>query len=1795
MESKMSRWILRWSGRAFRAMGILACLLPIERLEAAYSANITAIPFTGEDYILDADEDNGSALYQRDRMGLRAEVFYTRGVSDPTTVNMRLAIRLLDGGGTAVGQDNGAGGSTLTTYVNFTLEYGTMTAFNQARSFSVKPAGALSLDQLYQVEVTVQRETSPGSGSYVTMDTDVSAYRRIWHFTGKQALGGQRNVKARIRQIDFDKLYAVQTGASERERAFVALAEVEVRRYDAWTEAVPLVNNVDFRFRGILRDNSPDGVGQPGTEIALEAPATWVGAVVIPQHEREPDFNLPVPAVEIVDMEVLLTPLDQLASASEEFAVFGDLEHIEVGGSGVYVTDQSGFPGFYRVLQHFNGDLLAPGTGATLLMQALAGNPGSVSAGANFLNATISLSAASLKLNPNYTLRPAIEGANPKWTVDVRLFDDGRAELQSGVAWLEVPEDQVVIGGGNNLRFERANMVFGTSGITADVSLLLPHGMGVRSSGGNSSGFLSGRVTRVGHPIVPGFLLPTGPVVFEPEFGHFVISEETKPFTVQATNLTWSIVAGDLIPGPVPAGQPRIRYVRDAEVQALNAAPLSPGERITRSNEAYYRLLDGAAPVDPVFRAAADGSALFTGTVGIQAGFFRSHFPYDVRLEWTAAGTIAFVDDLPSPGGSQLNSPLAFALAYARDCAGFSDCGLIGEATVSLSPDAPAFAFSADGGLMLPVNVTAGGNLQIGYIDALTPDPGSPVFAHRTNSFASGSLLTAGHFSSGQTATLTNPAALLHSGFDPAAPQTAERPESVAYATGAADYPGLNLRVADQAGAVQSVSVLGGLQSPAYALGPRSKYYVRKAGVSGIHDPSANPFPDPVVIYGYTFEFSQFALSFESSEVRESRTIGSLYIPDPAVPAAGFTVDFDPLLFSCVGALTHLELAGGPFDHTLNYWNADIRGLAAAFEPAAGEVCDPSSSFFTLGAEGHISNFSQPLLGTLVFAPDGDLVPGSDPQAPAGRDSRFAVPATLRFAGAGGETYTLMPLHGAYLNRHAEADGDFDDTAQGFMNLAGLLDVAFFRDLEVHIQTGARKENTTDVLHLIGGWSESGDTYFNAATFDLANRAHPPAAGIADYRALADPQWRVRARQEWLDVVNFDYALDWQSAARVFIGSEPVRNDLMVLSTEHRLVRLSSEVAEIDFGSGLDVTVPSINLSGLAQSTPLYAALHQVADTVTDSLLEGLDASDRLLNDLVDQFFDDIFAATVDPFTEGMAAAIADGAESIQDQADLDQLLDNGFDAIEGAFKSSSGFAEDVAAGVAGELNTMRGAIDAVAGPTGYFQNNGTAANPRYNVGQAVVVGVVEATDPPLAAAVTASVGAAALDEITGDALAERAATIEQVKDNMLAIDGAIDILLTDGGLEAEIVQLFTGNPGSIDDFLAAARARVDAALDPDTIGQWAGDSLNELLRDAIRDQFNASPLIADFNAILRGYVYELDAAMRSGIDSACAQVNQVILDIVDDFLPIDGPLRSFLGDLAGATAHGKLDGYARIQGDALRTLRIDAEFETSFPDPFTFNGYLEIRQVDSSDFASSSCFPGGPGDLVTEVMLGAENVKVGWMGKELRFDVDTKFSFSSPPNPFPVGMAGAFEMTGGAVSFEAFKIDELGAGAALSLTEHYLAAKVGVLFNGDRMYGGIFLGKTCSLAPIEIIDEDVARVLPEPNPSFTGIYAYGQAFIPIVNVGCLFNLSASAGAGIFMFHEDDTYGGKMLVGANARALCAVNIGGELSLVGLKSGNQFNFTGAGRIYGSAGKKPLQVRFDERVTLTYKNSKWDYDF
>jgi hypothetical protein len=1779
--------------RRFRALvPVLLVYLWAPGLSAqTYSATIQSAAFGGNDYIIDAEAG-------RDTFAARVITDFTRApATGPSTVTFRYRFRLLRPDGTTALLKDSSGNVAANFFVLLAVDFGSSGTVQRNDLLALRPGEPLSPDLEYRLEVTVQREFVPGS--FVNFDTATSAPRRYWHFTGTQAIGTQRNVLARIASVSFARNYALATGATPADRAFLADVEIEVRRYDGWTLPEPNINNIEFRATARLADSSST------TPIPLHAETGGVIETTLPIAQFTPHPSLPgfpEPSVFTHTLQVPLRPDAQLATVAEEFRVFADLEHIPVANTTAYTFNTQNFESATAPLFHFNGDLFAaiPATVFTMerfsspTLGGSAVSGGALGGGGTYRSLTVNISRGFLKANPGYTTAVLMKPV----TLQVRLLNNGGALFMSGSIPVEIPPEGAIGAGPGNLDYTRASMRFAPNGIRADVELLLPRGLGVRSYDGTSSRVFRDRLKVEDQLMVAADLRPNGPVVFEPNTEpYFLIAEETKPFEIAAESLTWTVLEGTITPGPTPTGVPRVRFVHMREYNFLDAAPLPAEEKVIASNDAHFFWVDGSGN-NLAIGADEKGHAVLDGTFGLKAGSAHAHFPYGARFMWNKPGSVTYVANRIDPAVSTLDGTTLVQMLYRRTCdlPGDADCGGLGPLIVNISPGGAPLRFTRDGGLSVGGPITQNGFLHLGYIDALTTNPSNPVFAHRTSAFSSASFLMAGHVLHagdypGNLAATDAPGFLLNSGFDPADLTAPERPGTAAYLAGAADYPGFNYRVAEEPAAISARSVLGGAASPVYPLGPRSKYYTRLSGVSGIHEPTTVPFPDPVLIYGYLFEFDNFALSFLSSRVHDSRTIGSLYIPDPAVAANGFTMEFDPLFFSCLGGLTTAELANGPFDHTLAYWNADLTALAASFTPKVGAECDPGSAFFTLGVRAHASNIATPFHGNFLFYPNGDLVPGADPESPPGRDSRLSTATTLRFDGPGNETYSFTPLHAAYLNRHAEAPSGFNGTAQGFINLIGLLDVAFFRDLQVHLHTGARRENTTDLLHLAGGWTAGGETFFTTGAFDLGNRGFPPAAADpAVYRAGNQAAWRVHAYQEWLDVVNFDYPLRWDAPTRTFRSRFARTNDFLVLTTQHQLKYLSARTAEIDFGAALDVEVPEINLGGLTKATPLYAALHSVADTITDTLIDGLSASEKLLNDLVDQFFEDIFAVTIDIVTDALAADIA----ALGEEADLQQAIDDrlgpAFTAIENQITLASTLPAAVTGAIDEDLGRMQSAIDAV---DDLFANSGTAENPRYNVAAAALDAVLSAVDAPIHTNLLASIGAAALDEAMHASLAARSASIEQVRGNLSQVGAAIGTVRSGGHLENEMRDLFTGSGAEVSDFLDTARKRVRDALDPDTLGEWAAGEINDLLRNAIRDTFNASPLIGDFHRILRSYVYELDAAMRSGIDSGFDQVNQAIIDIVNAFLPVDSPLVGFLGDLGGSAASGRIDGYARINGDALRTLRLDAEFEFSLPDPFAFNGYLEINQLNSS--GSGTCAFTAPGELATEVKLGAENVKVGWLGKELRFNVDTKFTFDPAAAARLVGMAGKMEMTGGAVQFEAFTIDDLGAALAFGATENYLAAKVGVLFNGDRLFGGVFFGRTCSLDPLQMVDPDVARVLPAPNPTFTGAYVYGQAFIPIINVGCLFRVSATAGIGIFAFAEHATVGGKMLLGADARAICAVNVGGEIVLVGTKAGNDMNFLGSGRIYGSAGVKPLKVEFDKKVTLTYKNRKWDYDY
>jgi len=135
-------------------------------------------------------------------------------------------------------------------------------------------------------------------------------------------------------------------------------------------------------------------------------------------------------------------------------------------------------------------------------------------------------------------------------------------------------------------------------------------------------------------------------------------------------------------------------------------------------------------------------------------------------------------------------------------------------------------------------------------------------------------------------------------------------------------------------------SMIGGTPNITWQITGRSKYYIRYAGVSGIHEAVPHTFPSTLYIYGYKFDFSNYGLSYLDSQVTNSRTYGDVTIPYPSQHVQ----NFDELKFDCLGALTSAKVPANDGAHKLAYWNGDFLhpghpvscGTTPAFRARAG-------------------------------------------------------------------------------------------------------------------------------------------------------------------------------------------------------------------------------------------------------------------------------------------------------------------------------------------------------------------------------------------------------------------------------------------------------------------------------------------------------------------------------------------------------------------------------------------------------------------------------------------------------------------------------------------------------------------------------------------------------------------------------------------------------------------------------------------------------------------------------------------
>jgi hypothetical protein len=1745
-----------------------------------------------------------------------ASVLYQTAERTAIVHEYLLAFRLLDSRGNPVPISASAGGAFTASAVTTSLSLvdtvtlplpGGEDSVIKNYELRILPAEQLRPWEHYSIELSLKKRL-PNTGPFVdTGDLVLSAPKTYLHFPGFFTPDPAFNVLATLDNAAWTRTCLVQTVPGKN--SFQASVDYTLQRFDNFLQAVK-TDVVTVHFNYELRDAATDAL------VPLKASQSTLLALM-DSFAPTANPNINQPFVLTGSRTINLEPTDgtQLDSVNNTYRLTVSIDHIDEPGQPSVAGNTLALAP-HRLL-HFNGHLFfgsidtvftsidnTPPVNAVLPPDAVRTELG------------VNANSGSPVGQPNYTYG---DGAD----LSVVLRPNGNAEY-TGVPPVAL-NGPLLAGGIHCVEFERSNLSLDATGAKGDFKTKLPTGFGWRPD-------LNGRViksmlTFTGIAMNQSLLPLDDPTLATPLFA----CEETKPFWIQASAIQWRVNDGEFWLAPTG-----IEYVRRKELNDLEAAPglAEPDMGFKRSNEQYFRFLNAVLSPRMVIKAHTNCTARMTLDVSFSPGQFITHFPYDSTVSWTGASAMSVQDDLIIPASSSLEQVAPVVVKFSRDCSE-PDCPDIGAAGLTLAPDSARLRFTVDGGLHAQGTLPLPLPLKWGWIDTVNR------FAHETDPWSAGHLLVAGCFLRGdqlndqvpQNVTPLQPAdgpgVILLTGVVPGDLQTLERPESIAYEAEdvSGDYAGLNFLVGPAA--MQGESTLAALPTGKYPLRSRCKYYARFWGISGIHEAQPNSFPPEVAkLYGYDVTIDNFGLSFLGSRNIESRTLGGIFLPWPSQ----FTQDFTELRFHCNGALKEAKVPASDPTKTMAYWKGDFNSQAIHFEHDPNKECDPSEGFLVIGVQSFASHVAEPLYGELGFTTNGTII---NPTFAIANDlavrSRLKPPNNFTLNGPAAEKYNVVPIFESYYNNFDDHDTD-PGVTEGWLNFGVLLDVAFFEDVQTHLHiTGGKQDSSIGNVHVMGGWPNDGwkdgnnAHYFsaNSASFDEDNTGFPKQAGVkpGEYRrvdskpGLAPEQYLARARKNWLNVVDFDYPMRWDYLARSFRSLER-DNNVAVLHMFHEAKYLSAERAELAFHAQLD-PLPSINLANIffSELTGTANVLgNALGGVIAGEIKSGLGKLDGILDDQLNGFlqkpFDDLFGP-VDAAAPGSpveqlyqvlqaayvnkqwqpnqpADAINAAATSFLDQLEnnlmggaggqglLDELYD-GLDAVSSAIQKVQDVLEEDGAG---NRILVKSLVDELLG-----EFAGSLAN---MIGGSEIEAALKEADPTF-------------DELS--------AALAKLKD---AVEDARDAA-QNGALQQQLISLKDQfkTASQFDSVVNGIKTDVEGMLD---LIQPGLDNFSTTLpkadfklkvRQSLEDHFHASPVVAPMQTVFKQHLYDLDSSIRQGLDSVMQQVNNVVRDLMA--VAVAGADNSFtqgLGLTGESFAAAKLNGYGHIKGDSLNLVRVDLLAQLQLAGALEFSAFLEIKELDSEG-SPDDCGP-PPGEKWTEVTLGADEIKLEWLG-DLTAGVETKFTFDDAGDV--INLMGALAMKG-KLQFEGFALKELALGFAAGDEMSFGFAKARVEVNSKELAAGFFAGKTCVLTPLQMVNNDFAGAIGSALP-FTGIYVYAEAWYPIneligIPSSCFLNIRGGVGWGMFFNASGPVYGGQIHYGLSGEVLCLVEVQGEIDMVGVKNGAQYTIKGTGTVSGEIGECPFCVEFSRSIGLTCRvhldplnasdaSVDWDVDF
>lgn len=437
----------------------------------------------------------------------------------------------------------------------------------------------------------------------------------------------------------------------------------------------------------------------------------------------------------------------------------------------------------------------------------------------------------------------------------------------------------------------------------------------------------------------------------------------------------------------------------------------------------------------------------------------------------------------------------------------------------------------------------------------------------------------------------------------------------------------------------------------------------------------------------------------------------------------------------------------------------------------------------------------------------------------------------------------------------------------------------------------------------------------------------------------------------------------------------------------------------------------------------------------------------------------------------------------------------------------------------------------------------------------------------------------------------------DMVNEAITAVDGLQEIMARPATRVVEFIRDLAQQNG-ID--LIGGGSNLDGYIN--VFDEFDKETFVATIKAELKDALMQSRLIQQFQYLVRQTLYDIQAKVEQAVGVMLDQMTGIIKEIISENLgafedkisPLKGKVQEYMGA-------AEVKGYAEFNGDSLRKLRLDASMQFKIPDDMQLNVFLEICTYTSVD--ENACL--GAGEKAVEITVGALDVPFDWISEGLKANLSVKMSLRDEGSGLrPHGVGGEFSITDGTIDFQSFKITCLAATIAIGGDECYFGTRACGIFNAYEISIGIFFGRTCTTAPLLLVDEDVGSLFDTDDMPLTGAYVYGEVWLPIselvlgIPASCLFNISAGVGVGVGFFVDDSfspIFVGKMFLGVSGEALCIVSIKGTVTLTGIVQNGSFSASGTGKLTGKAGWCPFCIKFGASAKVSYKNGDWDVDF